>query len=178
MSRRDRACPVLRRPRTMFETKEKGKSSSGFTKSLNSSALGKRPSSTRAVTVAELRAASSRWGNAAIGKHPFRSLDHFSHRPKIKRASEFFRIQDARAALPQNCSRKIYGVAENLRMALECQTESPKCHFVNHRFKERNPGSPSRCLRHSYSESTIAPGAVPVTKGEPVITVGTPVDGL
>jgi len=30
----------------------------------------------------------------------------------------------------------------------------------------------------SYSEITIFPGAVPVEKGEPVMTVGTPVDGL
>ena len=30
----------------------------------------------------------------------------------------------------------------------------------------------------SYSEITIFPGAVPVEKGEPVMTVGAPVDGL
>jgi hypothetical protein len=31
---------------------------------------------------------------------------------------------------------------------------------------------------HGYSESTILPGAFPVEKGEPVIAVGVPVDGL
>jgi hypothetical protein len=45
---------------------------------------------------------------------------------KIKRAPEFFRIQNARAALPQNCSIKMYDHAGNLKMARGCQSDSTK----------------------------------------------------
>jgi len=52
-----------------------------------------------------------------------------------------------------------------------CSTKVPprKSHITKPEF-DPNAGL--------YSESTIFPGAVPVEKGEPVITVGAPVDGL
>jgi hypothetical protein len=49
--------------------------------------------------------------------------------PKIKRASGFFRIQDARAALPQNCSIgnvRLSGESENSTRVPICSTKVPR----------------------------------------------------
>jgi hypothetical protein len=50
---------------------------------------------------------------------------------KSKRASGFSRIQDARAALPQNCSFTLYGCEQNLEMARGCQISTTKVPRAN-----------------------------------------------
>jgi hypothetical protein len=99
---------------------------------------------------------------------------HPTNLRKIKRASGFFRTQDARAALPQNCS------LGNVRLSGKCEngTRVPTCPPKVPAGKSHITKAVSKVEPISfYSESTIFPGATTVEKGEPVIAVGAPVDG-
>ena len=90
---------------------------------------------------------------------------------KIKRASGFFRTQDARAALPQNCSIgnvKPLGESEN---GTRVQNYSTKVPAANCKLESSKANSTAGF----YSENTINPGSAPVEKGESGIAVGVPV---
>ena len=119
-------------------------------------------------------------------------------RQRLKRASGFFRTQNARAALPQNCSNtkvKLARKSENGTRVLIWDTEVPACKLhiarriilsVHSDYRVMEIGkSPmegiltsDHLMTRSYCENTILPGDTPVVKAFPVISVTSPLDVL